>query len=115
MLNRSDILSKKDLKKEKVNVSEWGGDVFVSEMTGEVKDQWEQEIIRREENLNLKNPRAKLVVATVVDEKGEPLFSFKDVDQIGKLSAAALNCVCEVAQRMNGLSDESLEEIEGNS
>lgn len=117
MLDRSAILSKKDLKREKVSVPEWGGDVFVSEMTGEARDEWELELheYRKDNSRKLKNPSARLVVATVVDEDGNLLFTRDDVDEVGKLSCEALDRICRVAQALNKIGAVSIEDAEKNS
>lgn len=114
MLKREDILSKTDLRKEKIHVEEWGGDVFVSEMSGEARDAWEQLIIKKDRDGSLINVRAKLVIATVVDEKGNRLFTENDVDLVGKLSGDALDKICKVSQRVNKLTDAELSESLGN-
>lgn len=114
MLNKDDILSKIDLKKEKITVPEWGGDIFVSEMTADARDQWEQDIIQKDEKGNLRSARAKLLIATVCDEKGNLLFSPHDVVQVGKLSAKTVQKIIAVAQRLNGLGDEDIQDVVGN-
>jgi hypothetical protein len=40
ILNREAILGAVDLKKELVKVPEWGGEVYISMMTGEARDAW---------------------------------------------------------------------------
>ena len=114
MLSRDEILSKKDLKRQVVNVPEWGGDVLVAEMTAEARDAWEQAITTRDKGKNLVNPRAKLVIATAVDENGERLFKDADIGEVAKLSAQAMDRICRVAQKVNGLLGEDLEEAKGN-
>lgn len=64
---------------------------------------------------NMKNLRAKLVALTIVDEEGNRIFSQQDVNLLGKKSALALNRVFEVAQRLNGLKPEDVEELTKNS
>lgn len=115
MLTKSDIISKIDLRREKVSVPEWGGDIFVSEMTGEARDAWEQSLISKDANVRMKNIRARLVCATVVNESGDRLFDDNDIETVGKLSASALEKVCRVAQRLNGLTTEELKDAEKNS
>jgi len=110
MLNREAILEKSDLKRQKVDVPEWGGDVYVSEMTGEARDEWEMNIISRDGKQTVDNPRAKLVIASVVNENGERLFSYGDLEKVSKLSASALDRICKVAQELNGLTHKELEE-----
>lgn len=114
MLNRNDILTKDNLKKMCVSVPAWGGDVFVSEMSAATRDQWEKKLVEeREESDKISSSRAALVIITVVDEKGNPLFTEKDIPQIGKLSSMALDPVIKAAQKLNGL-DIKIEEAEKN-
>ena len=115
MLDRDTIFSRNTLKRETVTVPEWGGDVIVSEMTGAARDAWELSLGQRDHDGNLYNTRAKLVAACVVDESGNLIFTKPgDVEKLGKLSSTALDKVCQAAQRLNGLTQEALEEAEGN-
>lgn len=113
LLNREAILGKDDLKKEVVSVPEWGGDVVVSTMTGAARDEWEQSLITNK-TVNMNNIRARLIVATVVDEKGERLFDLGDVEALGKKSAAALDRCVKVAQKLNRLTENELEDLSKN-
>ena len=115
MLNREEILSKVSLKKETVLVEEWGGEVLVSEMSGTARDAWEQSIREKDANGRLVSPRAKLIVCSVVDDKGERLFKDKDLKDIGNLSASVLEKICEVAMRLNGLGSDDIQKSKKNS
>jgi hypothetical protein len=114
MLTREEILSKTKLKTQSVEVKEWAGSVLVSEMSGAQRDAWEQTLQERDSLGRLISPRAKLVIATAVNETGDPLFTEKDTDAIGKLSAASLIEICNVAQKLNKLMAEDLEEATKN-
>ena len=114
MLTREEILSKTKLKTQAVDVPEWGGSILVSEMNGAGRDAWEQSLTERDSKGRVANPRAKLVVATVVDESGNRLFSDADIDAIGKLSSRSLTAICDVAQRLNMLLSDDLERAEKN-
>ena len=114
MLTRDEILSNTKLKTQAVTVKEWGGEVLVSEMSGQQRDAWEQTLQDRDPHGRLVSPRAKLVIATVVNEAGECLFTDKDTEQIGKLSASSLIAICNVAQKLNKLMAEDLEEAVKN-
>ncbi len=114
MLSRDEILSKTSLKKQIVSVPEWGGEIYVSEMSGQARDEWEQSLQERNSNNQLVSPRAKLVIATVVDENGNRLFTDKDTEQIGKLSAVSLSNICVVAQKLNKLLADDLDEAKKN-
>jgi len=114
MLSRSDILSKNELKKIRVSVPAWGGDVFVSEFSADVKDSWEQKLIEARENGGkLPHARAVFIVMIVVDEKGNFLFTDKDIPAIAKLSAIALDDIVEKGQKLNGLGG-GIEDVKKN-
>lgn len=116
-LTRDVILEAEDLLYEDVEVPEWGGTVRVRGMTGAERDAFESEVVEqrgKKARLNMQNFRAKLVARSVVDEEGKRLFSDKDAHNLGKKSAAALDRVFGVAQRLSGLSDKDVEELVEN-
>lgn len=111
MLNRDSILSSDDLPKELVSVPEWGGDVYVRTLSGTERDSFEQSMITKKDKPNLDNVRARFAVLTICDEAGVRLFSDADAKQLGDKSAAALDRVFAVAQRLNGFSSSDVEEL----
>ena len=114
ILGRDDVLKADDLVKELVEVPEWGGSVYVKGMSGTERDAYESSIMEQRGNkreVNLSNFRAKLVAFSVCDEDGKLLFSQKDVAEIGKKSAAALQRVYDVATKMSAISKEDVEEL----
>lgn len=118
LLTRDAILQAQDLPTEQVHVPEWGGDVLVRALTGAERDRFEQSIVEqrgKNTRMNLQNIRAKLVALTVVDEQGNRIFKDEDVKWLGNKSAAALDRIFEVAQRLSGLRDEDVEELAKNS
>ena len=117
LLTRDAILQAQDLPTERVVVPEWNGEVLVRALTGAERDAFEQSIVEqrgKSTRMNLQNLRAKLVALTVVDEEGKRLFSDEDAKLLGQKSAAALNRIFEVAQRLSGLRPEDVEELTGN-
>lgn len=116
-LSKEQILNCQDLPREKVSVPEWGGHVYVRTMTGNERDAWEDSRVRRagkNMRLNLRNARATLAAATICDNAGALLFDEKDISALGRKSAAALDRVYEVAQRLSQVTDEDIEELVGN-
>ncbi len=86
-------------------------------LTGAERDAFEQSIVEtrgKNTRMNLRNIRAKLVALTVVDEDGNRIFSDEDAEALGKKSAAALDRIFAVAQRLSGLRPEDVEELAGN-
>lgn len=117
LLSREAILSSKDIKTQEVLVPEWGGNVLVKSLNGSERDAFEASIIDikgKDVQMNRKNARAKLLVQCIVDKNLNPIFSAADVEALGQKSSAALDRVFTVAQKLSGISDTDLEELEKN-
>ncbi len=114
MLTREQILGTDDRPFEDIEIPEWGGTVRVCTMSGAARDAFEQSVLDEDRKPDLTNMRAKLVARCLVDEAGQPLFSEADVVSLGSKSAAALERIVKVAERLNKLGSKQLEEIRGN-
>ena len=64
---------------------------------------------------NVQNFFARLAVATVRNENGEPIFKDADVKWLGDKSFKSLNRIANVAMRLNGLSQNDQDELLKNS
>lgn len=118
MLTKEQIRKMDDLKSEVVEVPEWGGTVTIRRMTAGERDAYEEDIFENKGgSLSLKreNFRAKLVARCLVDEKGERMFPDGEIAELAKKSAAALDRLFAVAQRVNGMGAKERDEIEKNS
>lgn len=120
ILTRDEILAADDIQSEVVEVPEWGGSVIVRGLTGTERDAFERTIISNVDGKgpaksDLRNFRAKLATWSMVNEDGKRLFNQADVIELGQKSAAALQRVFNVAQRLSGLSEEDIEELTKNS
>jgi len=114
-LTKEQILNSQDLIKEKIEVPEWGGVIFVRTMTGAERDSFEQGIVNDDRTANLSNIRAKLCALTVIDEEGKRIFTDDDVKGIGEKSSLVLDRVFQVAQKLNGISPADVEDLAKNS
>lgn len=118
MLTREQILKADDLPHEEVPVPEWGGSVLVWTLTGAERDAFEEATLQKRgkrREADLSNIRARLAALAVRDADGKRLFGDSDVVALGRKSARALDRVFAVAQRLNGITDEDVEELEKNS
>ena len=116
-LSREQILASTDLRKELVDIPEWGGSVYVRVMTAAERDKLDARYIQRKGQngqRSFENFRAEMVVTTVVDDAGQRLFTDADVPQISLKSAAAVERIFNVASRLNGLSAKDQEELAKN-
>jgi len=114
MLTKDQILNSDDLVKELVTVPEWGGDVYVRTLTGTERDLFESKIMGKNGGVNMQDLRARLCSLTITGEDGERLFEESDIKALGKKSAKALSRVFNVAQELNKISDDDVEELTKN-
>ena len=117
-LTKAEILAKDDLVTEDVFVPEWDAWVKVRTLNASERDHFEASTVTRngkKVTTNLENIRARLCLLCMVDESGERLFQEEDTFPLGGKSAAALDRVFTVAQRLNGLRDEDVDELAKNS
>ena len=117
LLTRDQILQARDITAQLVEVPEWGGSVWVRGLTGSERDDYEASLIKgrgRNRDVNLHNMRAKLVCrACVISDEPEAgrVFSDDDAGVLAKKSAAALERVFTVAQKLSGLTEADVEEL----
>ena len=113
-LTKDAILSVQDLDTTAVEVPEWGGTVYVRTMTGAERDYFETAIMKRSNNgqFDISGLRVQIVILTACDAGGSLLFDEADFDSLSQKSSSALNRVCEVAQRINGIMDIDNESVE---
>jgi len=122
LLGRKLLLAKEECKIEKVKL-ESGDYVFVRQMSGRDRDRWESSILKRVEKAgkvtmeqNLEDFRAKLVVATVCDEKGILLLQPADAPILSQnMTARSLEVIVEAAQKLNKITEEDKENLTKNS
>lgn len=120
-LTAKQILEADDLIRERVEVPEWGGYVIVRTMTGGEKDRFQMATLTQHKGeiqtdlKKMKHFRCRAVALTVIDDKGERLFTEHQVEKLAKKSAKALDRVYEVAAQLNGLAEGAAKEIEKNS
>ena len=114
ILTKADILKAVDNRTKKVDCPEWGGSVLVSTMSGFARDQFEGSIVGKGGGTNTTNIRAKLAVATVVDEQGNLIFNEKDIAALGKKSAVALDRIFSASQELNKITDDDVEDMAKN-
>ena len=117
-LTKAEILAKDDLKTEDLFVPEWDAWVKVRTLNASERDWFEASTVQRngkKVTTNLQNIRARLCLLCIVGENGERLFEQEDEFPLGGKSAAALDRIFTVAQRLNGLRDEDVDELAKNS
>lgn len=110
----ADILGIADIQTEEVFVRPWNASVRLRGLTAAERDQFEASIIDRAGKVRTKELRARLVAMCLVDEKGARIFGDDQISALAGKSAAALDPLFAVAQRLSGMTKADIEELEGN-
>jgi hypothetical protein len=119
-LSADEILNADDLKREAVDVPEWGGTVLVQGMDGTSRDLFEAQMLNSkgdgfDKDKGMEMYRARLAAYCLVDENGKRIFQGTAViKRLGTKSAQALTRVVDVATRLSGITDDDVEELTGN-
>ena len=111
LLTRDRICACDDLKRELVDIPEWGGSVYVRVMTGVERDAVEGLYVKNKYD----NYRAAVAVACACDESGKSIFQSEDVAKLGEKSGTALVRIFDAAMAINKLLSEHVETAAKNS
>lgn len=118
LLTAEAILNKaNDIRVERVEIPEWGGHIFVKEMTVRERDALDDETYRADVRgtveRNMDNYRARYVVRTVCDENGVLIFKPKDAEKLGQVGSEVITKIFNAARRLSG-GDISLDDLAKN-
>ena len=111
MLTREQILNADDMQHVDVEVPEWGGSVRVRTISGRERQRFQK--MAQVDGETAEDFMEKLIVASACDEAGNPLFTVEDVKALSEKSAIPLERVFGEVARLNGLTQESRDEIKG--
>ena len=112
VLSKADILSADDMKRESVEVPEWGGVVYIKRLTADERDLFEFKMLG--ENKSGKGLRAAYVGLAMVDEMGERLFKDDEIPMLGAKFAGVVDRVFERVSEINRISEKDLKDLEKN-
>lgn len=123
LLNFDDIVASQDKEYQDVDVPEWGGTVRIATMSGEDRDRWELSMMQADDSsergfkLNFDAySRVRLVAMCLVDNNFNRIFTTtEEMDALAKKSGKVMDLLYDVAQRVNGITDEDIDDLEKNS
>ena len=87
VLSRDAIKKAQDWKLEKVEVPEWGGDVYLRTLSGTERDLFEDGYADQK----MKNFRARFLALSLCDDNGERLYGDDEAAELGTKSSVVLN------------------------
>ena len=118
MLTKEEILNVEDLPTREISISEWkNGVIRMKSLSGKDRDEFETAVQQHSKgnSIDLRGLKVLLLSLTIVDEKNELMFTKEDLEALNSKSAKILNHLFEVAQEMNGIGEEAVEELRKNS
>lgn len=113
MLNRSQILGCNDIKIDKIDVPEWGGEVGIKTLSLRDRDALDCAILNRrgEDYTGIKSLWASRVIC---DDTGTPLFSDCDLPALSDKSEAVISRIVEYSKRTSGVAPGDVADAEKN-
>ena len=114
VLGKIDVLKVTELQRELVAVPEWGGSVWVQEMDAAARDRFDAWVVKRAGN-EVGGMRLRVLIATVVNEDGTPMFSDLDIPDLMKKSSRATSRLSDVGMKLSGMNEEAKVETVKNS
>lgn len=119
---RDQIKEADDRPSQEVNIPEWGKGgvplkVWVRSMGVTERDDYEASLIEgrgKSQRVSTKGARQKMLVQTVVDAEGAPVFTHEDIAWLGEKSAKVVDRLVDIAMALCGMTDKDIEHLVGN-
>ena len=114
---RDKILTADDLRREPLTLERWCVTVYVRELTGTERAEYETLLIENKDQPmaeRIRNMRDSLIALTTVNEAGERVFNSDDIEELGKKNAAELERVYDLSMTINRLDEKDIEADAGN-
>lgn len=110
---RDMILQANDLPVEKVEVPEWGIDVYIKTMSGAERLQLEKDLSK---DAKSDGPAmCRVVCATLSNKDGELLFNYPDdIELLNKKSVKVLHRLFDIALSVNALGKSDVDALQKN-
>ena len=112
-LTKEDIIECADLQMEAVKVKEWGGTIFVKELS--VAERIELESKFKEKKDDVMGAMLALLSATICDKNRNCLFNASDIESLYKKNVKVVLRLFRKANKLSSLNVESEEELRKNS
>lgn len=119
LLSKDEIFGMDDIPVEEVIVPEWKNrKVLVCGLTAAGKNAYQASLLEikgSSRRVRMENALAKLLVRTIVNRQRQPIFTETDIERLGGKSAAALERLATVANRLSGMDEQENAELVKNS
>jgi hypothetical protein len=113
-LSKLEILKIRELKKQLVDVPELevGGQIWIQEMSAAARDKFDNWVVSSK---NRDGMRARVLIATAVDDEGKLMFSDLDIPDLLKMPARVMSRLTDVGMELSGMNEAAKAEATKNS
>ena len=112
-LTKEDIINCDDLKMEEVRVKEWGGTIFIKELSVKERIDFEASFKEKKEE-DIMGKMLLLLSTTICDKNRNPLFETSDIESLHKKNVKVILKLFRIANKLSALTVESEENIKKN-
>ena len=112
-LTEKDVYGVSQVELERVDIPEGSGYMYVKTMRAKDRDAWEAGRVDKKGNWQHRRFRASLVMICACNSNGEQVFT--DINKLDEMNAKAVDRLFTAAKKLNGIGEDELEELEGNS
>ena len=109
VLTAEQILAADDAGLLKVEVPEWGGDVYIRVMSVGERDSYERMWIGKRES-GVENFRTEYLARVLCDEKGKLLFTKEQTASLASKSGAVMGRLFDAAMKHNYMQEDAVEQ-----
>lgn len=116
-LTRADIFSKPpEFARERVEVPQWGGHVYVKQITARAIETWQDWLVEQEKSDGLKHSfRVKLIMLCVCDEEGRLIFTdAADLAVLTDRENSVVELLWQACRSVNRMDKEATEKAAKN-
>lgn len=109
-LTAEQILAADDLGLKRIEVPEWGGDVYLRVMSVGERDSYERQWIGKKET-GIANFRTQYLARVLCDETGKLLFTREQTEALATKSGAVMGRLFDAAMKHNSMTEEDVQEL----
>jgi hypothetical protein len=117
VLTKESILAAQDRQVRELHIPQWGGMVRLKSLTAA---EWEpfaqlcRDRTAQGAGFDIRHIRAKLLQLSMIDAAGVLMFQPEDIPLLEQKSTAIVELLWNECRELNALSDEAVEELQGN-
>lgn len=117
ILSKAEIFAAQDIKREVLNVPEWGGDVELIQLSGNGRAKIMETYQTFKDAGSVAQTNAlqdAMLLACIADDKGQPIFATDDLPLLREKNGVVLETVVKAALKLNGMGEQAEAAAEKN-